>query len=298
MFKYRIYGLNVLSDLPMDCFAHDFDKEDLQIRFSKNENEIDTYISQLCIKDNPTVIITPDGSGRIIICGKANILVYYQNDYDLKCSIIHYLLGFVFSYIFYMQKVFLLHGSCIVHNSGATVLIGDSCAGKSSLAAGFAQRGAKILTDDITRIELSAEIPFVYPSFPTHRLRRNTIEHLELDMSAASEIIGESEKYLLYDDSVSVFLNENTPVKSIVYINPVDTGKVQLIKEDIKNSLLVISKNIYNNGIISISDSISDYFSYILMICDKIPIYTLQRPQNSFTIKEQVDIVLKEIYKD
>lgn len=298
MYKYRLYGLNVLSDLQLDCFSHTFETADLHIRFTKSENEAKSFINLLCNESKPFFIYTNDCTWKIYICGKENIVVYYESDYDLKCSIIHFLLGFALSYILIMRRIFFLHGSCVVFRNSATVFIGNSGAGKSSLAAGFTQYGAKILSDDMTRLELNTKTPFVYPGYPTHRLYKNTIDNLGIDMSGAAEIIGFNQKYLLNNDSRQIFLDENVTINAIVYIRPSEVCNVQMVRESIKNSIRIIEGNIYNNRMIVDFDFISDYFDFILMTCEKIPIYTLQRPHDSFSIKEQVDVILREIYKE
>jgi hypothetical protein len=91
-----------------------------------------------------------------------------------------YLLGTAFGIIFFLRGNFVLHGSCVAVGRKSAVFTGSSGAGKSSIAAGLAKSCGKIISDDISRIELNAAFPFVYPGFPTHRLWLHTIKQLGL----------------------------------------------------------------------------------------------------------------------
>lgn len=297
MFKYRVYGLNVVSNLPLDCYPCEFEKEDIRFRFSQSENEVDTYLNQLADMEKPLECITKDGRGKLYLCGINCILVYYHSDYYLRCYLIHHLLGAAFALMMMRRKLLLLHGSCVVFDNNAAVLVGDSGAGKSTLAAGFVQYGGTILSDDMTRIELNSDTPFAYPGYPSRKLWKTTIDMMGIDTSKASEIIDSNGKFSISENNHDVFCNRLVPVISVVYIQPAETPDVRLVTEDVKSALSVINNNMYSKKSLKHFDLNDERLNFILTICDKIPIYTLYRPKDSFTVNEQAKTVLREIYK-
>lgn len=296
MYKYRIYGLNVYSNLKLDCYPHDFDTADIVIEFTNSENEAKRYIDRLRVDDEPKEISSEDGLGKLYFRGENNIVVYYKNEDYLERYLVHALFGFGFSYLLRRHKIFFLHGSGVYIDGSAIIVVGSSEAGKSSLAACLVQRGGRIISDDTTRLELNAETPFIYPSYPLRRLFRNTVEHLGLSMEGAAEIISREDKFAFRDRDLSVFQNREAPVKAIVRIAPTDTSEVRMVREDIQDSILIICRNVYNYKLINRSEFTGDYLDFALKVCDRIPVYTLYRPRESITVGEQAEVILKEIY--
>lgn len=296
MYKYRIYGLHVLSDRPLDCYPHDFEVPDLVVRFTDSDRAAKQYIDALCDHDKYKEVSAEDGFGRFYFCGEKNIVVYYQNADYLNRFLMHCLLGFAFSYILMQRRLFFLHGSSVVVDNAATILIGSSGAGKSSAAAGLVLQGGQIIADDMTRLELNAEPPFVYPGYPVRRLYGNILEYLGISLAGASELISKKGKFSFTDENQNCFRNQEVPVKAIVRVTPADTNAVRLAREDIKSSISIICGNVYNYANIHHTAYMGDYLDFALNVCNRIPVYTLYRPREILTVKEQVRLILKEIY--
>ncbi len=69
----------------------------------------------------------------------------------------------------------VLHTTSVVIDGQCYLFAGDSGMGKSTLAAGFANQGHTIYSEDIAKIEFdSAGRPCAYPSYPGVRLRGNS----------------------------------------------------------------------------------------------------------------------------
>ena len=69
----------------------------------------------------------------------------------------------------------VLHASSVVVNHKAIAFMGFSGAGKSTLAAFFAEKGYKVLTDDVMAIDLRNNWCHVIPSYPLIKLRQNSV---------------------------------------------------------------------------------------------------------------------------
>lgn len=296
MYKYRIYGLNVYSNLYLDCFPHSFDTADVVLEFTNSEKEARHFVNRLEDDDELKEISSDDGFGKFYFRGDKNIVVYYRNEDYLERYLVHVLFGFGFSYLLRRRKIFFLHGSGVFFDTGATIVAGSSEAGKSSLVAYLVQQGARIISDDTTRLELGSDTPYIYPSYPLRRLYKNTIEHLGLSMEGASELISKTDKYVLKDCGQNVFLNQDSPVKAIVRLAPTDLNRVHLVREDTKEAILLVCRNIFNYQLINRSEFAGDYLAFALDVCDRIPVYSLYRPRSGMTVEEQAEVLLEQIY--
>lgn len=69
----------------------------------------------------------------------------------------------------------ILHATCVILDGRAFVFAGASGMGKSTLAAGFAARGATVFSEDILRVERTPSGQYVaHRSYPGARLRANS----------------------------------------------------------------------------------------------------------------------------
>jgi len=69
----------------------------------------------------------------------------------------------------------MLHATCVILDGRAFVFAGASGMGKSTLAAGFAARGATVFSEDILRVERTPSGYYVaHRSYPGARLRANS----------------------------------------------------------------------------------------------------------------------------
>lgn len=81
-----------------------------------------------------------------------------------------YLLGPVLGFLLRLRGVTSLHASAVRLGDGAVVFVGAPGAGKSTLAAAFAQRGCSVLTDDVAPLSQQDGRFLVQPGYPRVRL--------------------------------------------------------------------------------------------------------------------------------
>ena len=82
----------------------------------------------------------------------------------------HLLLDQVLPAIIASPRRLVLHASAVTVDGGAVGFLGRAGAGKSTLAAAMARRGARVVTDDALLIEVGPEGPRAIPSYPGLRL--------------------------------------------------------------------------------------------------------------------------------
>jgi hypothetical protein len=81
------------------------------------------------------------------------------------------LLGAVLAMVLHQRKLLVLHASAIAIGNGAAVFLGRKGQGKSTMAATLFGRGHRLLTDDVTAVDLRhPEQPMILPGFPQIKL--------------------------------------------------------------------------------------------------------------------------------
>ena len=299
MYKYNLYGLNVLSDLPLDCYPYVSGPIDLTIHFTHDLETAEIISREILGNQDPMFFDGLDGRCRFYFCGDDTIVIFFKSELDLSSYIQHVLLGFGISLILARRNIFFLHGSSISIDRRAVVIIGKSGAGKSSLSAGLVQEGAQIIADDMTRVNLVADIPFVYPGYPVRRLYKSTMETLGICAEGGVEIADKKGKFSFSEAQSlrEIFLNQETAVDAIVCINPCEASEVGLVREDAKDAIPMIYNNVFNTQYFRQSEYRNFLLSYSLDICEKIPVYRLYRPANAFTVNNQAQLIMSEFFK-
>lgn len=88
--------------------------------------------------------------------------------------------GIVMAALLYQRGCFITHGSAVSISGQGILFLGDSGAGKSSLAIALHQRGYPIVTDDLAVIVERNGIPYMLPAFPQMRVTQNSAKALGL----------------------------------------------------------------------------------------------------------------------
>ena len=83
---------------------------------------------------------------------KGSKISYFLFDNSLEEEFVRFILNIGMSYILFQRNYLVIHASSISINGNASLFIGDSGKGKSSLAYAFFEKGYDILTEDFTYI--------------------------------------------------------------------------------------------------------------------------------------------------
>ena len=107
-----------------------------------------------------------------------------------------YLMGSLFAVLCHQRGLLPLHASAIATEKGAVAFLGSSGAGKSSLVAFFAQRGHRVLADDICVVDPTAAREHrVLPVAPWLKLWSATLDAMGETSRGLSRVFSDDEKY-------------------------------------------------------------------------------------------------------
>ena len=109
-----------------------------------------------------------------------------------------YLLGSVFGALCHQNGLLPLHASSVRCGDGVTAFLGDSGAGKSTMAACLQGRGFPIASDDICVLEEDAGEIRVIPVAGWLKLWRASLTHLGETPDEKNRVYSEDDKYRLY----------------------------------------------------------------------------------------------------
>jgi hypothetical protein len=212
MASYRLFGLNITTDVALsDRLAPaTFGSADVEIRrgslipehegWSWTERSVtwhDASMGAISVRDGKTILVDATATDetwlREFLIGPALAIVLHQRGY------------------------LVLHGSAVLIGARATLILGETGWGKSTLGAALDQAGCPLIADDLLPIRGRVLIP----GLARAKLLPDAIVELGLD-GGALEDLGEKRAWS------RALTAEPTTIARIVVLDPNDTPEVRL----------------------------------------------------------------------
>jgi hypothetical protein len=147
------------------------------------------------------------------------------------------IVGFVFGYLLHLRGQLCLHGSIIELADRTIAVLGDSGAGKSTIAAALIKSGARLLSDDLIVISNTIEGVFVHSGCLGLRLTTSSAEHL---FPGNKDIFGHvpwlDKKLWDMSSVISPSFFQERPLKDIYLLEPVEETSDVIIGEPLPQS--------------------------------------------------------------
>jgi hypothetical protein len=105
------------------------------------------------------------------------------------------MLGPVMGLLLHQRGRFLLHASAVSLNGIAVAFLGGHASGKSTLAAALHRRGARLVADDLTAVEVEGGVPRAYPAFPQVKLWPDAVAAMGKTPARLPRVHPDVEKY-------------------------------------------------------------------------------------------------------
>lgn len=290
-YRYKIFGYYVESEIELDAYEVYFDKPEVTIRIGKVNKEplksgnVWIYFS----KENQFVVFHVPEIGAYEISGGKDILIE-PDEGAIGSEIQLYLLGSAFGLLMHQKGVFPLHGSTVDMGAFCITFVGHSGAGKTSLASGFIERGFRILSDDVSRIDIIGGVRFVYPSYPSQKIWKDALTQLEIDHDPQKRILKRMEK--LYVNDRERFSLTEKPIRAVVEIQPVEVSEPVLMQLKNPDALNVLITHSYRQEIMGQYTDLGAHLRFCSELVMAVPVYRLLRSNKGFTVVEQVDILV------
>ena len=155
--------------------------------------ELDPY----CFATPTQYLLNIQGIGRYLVNDGREIVID-PDDTAPTLDVRGYLLGSIFVVLCQQRGLLPLHASAIAGKSGVVAFLADSGQGKSTLAAHLAQRGFRVLADDVCLVDATPPgAAMVIPTAPWLKLWRNSLENLGRGAEGLDRVFSEDDKYRL-----------------------------------------------------------------------------------------------------
>jgi hypothetical protein len=298
--SYMAFGIHILSEIPLPELSpigiddQGFDVEvvidDLKDEWDKLAGGKDSFI----FKENYVLFRLDDIAIFLIEQGK-KIAISPLKEYkeDIARMIV---LGTCTGAILMQRKILPLHGSAIAINGKAYAIVGESGAGKSTIASTFINGGYSILTDDVIAVSfLNEGTPYVIPSYPQQKLWQETLNELGMTTCNLKSVYGRQTKY--YVPLITDFFTEPLPLAGIFELVKTEQEEVELIPTTRLEQLSILYNHTYRNLIISGLRKLDWHFKVSTSILNSVNVFQLQRPISRFTADELVSTIINKINK-
>lgn len=170
-----------------------------------------------------------------------------------------FLLGSVLGFLCHQRGLLPLHASCVSFGGQAILFAGPSGAGKSAIAALLLDQGARLLSDDVTVIDVhAAGGPVVLPTFPRQKLWRDTLDALGIAPGRYLRRVVDLEKF--DRPAPGRFDGAPVPLDSIFQLLPRVRGDApRLLPVDGLGAIRLLYENVYRRtagGLLGLSETI------------------------------------------
>jgi hypothetical protein len=163
MYTYKAYQLNIYSEIPLRSLTPENGKADVLLTLGN-------------IKD---LELSSDGGNRFVgeVEGVATFAVLEGQKIivdplpNVDDGLLNtFIVGPILAVLLRQRGLFVLHASSAVVDGVAIAFLGNSGAGKSTMAQAFHSHGYPVMTDDVMVVQLGGDCPMVLPGYPLIKL--------------------------------------------------------------------------------------------------------------------------------
>jgi hypothetical protein len=290
---YFIFGLKVLSQIalpaPPVLEAGPDWSADVTIEMGETPDHLITpSISGAGIQAAPgEFLLSVDTVARYYIRAGCSITVTPDAKTDPERVLI-FLLGSAFGALLHQRNILVLHAGAIIVNGQSVIFSGDSGVGKSTLTAGFHQRGYRFLADDVCAIAGVNKKPAVIPGFPRLKLWADVLEKLNTDKDLLKSVRWTQgmDKYLL---PVRQEQKDPVPLKAVFIMESAGTDTIDIAALKGMDKISPIIANTYRLGFLNGLGGKEEHFRQCAAVADQTRVYRVTRPEKGFLLAELMD---------
>lgn len=293
---YRHSGLLVRSQIELPEWAGfacgcNPDAADVEIVIDCNSAESYGADGMPCW-DGTVLSFTAEGVGHWSISGGNCIRVTaFPSAGEAELRL--FTLGSAWGALGYQRGFLMLHGSAVGTSKGTLLFCGAQEAGKSTMAAAMAQRGHRLLVDDLSRVEppMAGRPARIYPVSNRLKLWQPAIDHFGWHERVLVRDHFRDAKYHLRTTEVLSATSE--PLSAIVLLSWGSEFSLERIvgSEAVRS---VIAAATYRPEMLDTMGLQARQAAMVAAIVASVPVYRLNRPCD-FTILEQLCVALEAL---
>lgn len=294
-FKYKLFGLVLESELQLpELIDHPFGKIDVIISFGAVPKHLPVVAKRgVLFESGPdNYLFRKKDIGGFHVQNGNQITIQTAESVD-ENDLRLFLFGPVMGALLQQKNYIPLHGSAIVIGKMATIIIGNSAAGKSTIAASLKKKGYTVIADDISAIKKTDSGDFIiFPGIPYIKIWKNVLKELSISRSL-DKVRPQLEKYKLPIDQS--FEHESFIVNKIIAISTKNTEGISINKVLGFKKLELLKQQTYRYQYIEGMGYLPNHFMNITELAEKVNILAIKRPTSPLKIDELSQFIEQEI---
>ncbi len=291
MYHYKIYGLTVASEVELEqavSVTMESDPADVLICLGKTPETIDAPLKNeeqhLYMVSDREMLFHVEGVATFFIQNGCKITftpAIERADHVISQSeaIQLFLLGTCFGALLIQRDIFPLHGSCVEKDGEGIVLIGDSGAGKSTIARAFINQGWRLVSDDVIAVTENDGQFFAEAGFPGQKLWEDALARLTTgDSRKILRTINDQSKFAVDLMVGDEFCGEPVSIVGIYLLLPHDCQTPQLRLLDDITATHVLLTYVFRRELVIGTKKQQRLFQYCVDLAGNSKYYEVMRP--------------------
>lgn len=291
---YSAFGLNIESEMEIDYMENcEPSVPDVKIVYGCTPLKLEKPVHKGVLYEvaQNEFLLRVDHVANYYVKAGHTIMIEKTGDND-KATIL-YLVTSVFGALFYQRGLLPFHGSTLEINNKGVMILGLSGSGKSTLTTKLHLKGYKVLSDDISVVKVTNNVPVVFSSTKYIKLWKNVMEHFSLDPENFDRVRKEILKYRVL---VKDFMPGKTvALKSIFVLSQSNTNEVIYQPMSGMEKFSLLRRNLYRQRFIAGNEPESKIFSTLSNIAQGIDVYKLERPKSGFSTSNLAKYIEKTV---
>lgn len=294
-YTYLIYGLKVKSEINMPELiklnSKDISEWDITIFYGNVPEHIDGYTikNEYFELSKREFYLNIKGIASYYVSNGSTIIVKPEPGSSLE-DIKVFLLGTCFGMLLKQRNTIAIHGGTVVADGKGIIVTGHTGAGKSTLISAFRKEGHAFLADDVSAlgIDLDKNI-IIHPTYPQQKLCKDAMDKMGYDTDNYLQIDSYRDKYSIPLETN--FVDFPVLLNAIYEVNIGQVDKIELEEILGIEKIRLILRNIYRIEVFNDMGLEAEYFKQCIEIAKTVPVYRVKRPKDSFTVKEQINLI-------
>jgi hypothetical protein len=317
MMRHSIYGLSIKSDLPLPGVPESPSAEEPDVHvilgrlphgmsgtdahtcvFPKSGVRVDAERPALKVRrfleSGDFWLTYEDGAEFVVDRFGIQVWACWPESLTLD-DVCTYLLGPVIGFVLRLRGVTCLHASAVEVDGQGLAILGPPGAGKSTLAAGFANAGFAVLSDDVAPV-LNRRGGFaVQPGYPRLRLWPDSVQALYGSVDLLPRITPTWDKrHLDLTDCRYRFLDRPAPLSAVYVLDERTDGAPVIEAMRPRDAVLALVANTYANYLLD-ADMRAQEFGELQTLATLVPLRRVQPASDISLTPELCNAIVRDL---
>lgn len=234
MYFYRAFEMSIASEIRLDMLNETTPFISAEVSVIR---ETADYLKKFKAENQGSIQVTETSEGEFWFFCREHVTAFNVSDRvsfiiesGSKISVVSddssaadgllavFILGSCMGAVIHQRGRLPIHGSCVARDGKSLIIMGDSGAGKSTVAREFLRHGWKLVTDDVTVVDFAEGRPQAVPSYPSQKLWEDAVDHYGIDESSLTPLFQEERKEKFHVAVEDLFCSARTDLAYAVWL--------------------------------------------------------------------------------